>query len=215
MAPKKRDGQKIMIPHQPYRRLQELLDDSIHEWISDEGVREMEAILRRDRAAWQFYRKYLATHTLLYLHFSAIKSDKTNVASHDLVDGFWPGSGHSPILGFLGNAGQGVLAFSAAHPIFSLLLVLVVFGAAASGITVWTRSEAPPPVIAQVNEIRGCRWAEQGIRPRYGSEAIVAGQRLELETGLAEVVYRNGAGAAGRAGHLRGARRQFRLPPAG
>ena len=178
-------------------RLQNLLDASLDGAITPAEVGELEAPLRGDPAAQQFYLDYLGVHTDLYLLLSVMDLDQATISSHDLSlrDTFAEGAAGKPvpILGFLGEVTRGMTSFASHHPWFALLATAAMIGAIIVGVHYGTNSEVPPPFLAQVNEIRDCRWTAGSIQITSGSAKLTEGQTLELNAGLAEIVYENGA----------------------
>jgi len=72
------------------------------------------------------------------------------------------------------------------------LLVLIVLG---GGLWMWRAlrtSTVEPKVVARYAELQDCRWMVQTTRVRTG-DAIQKGQRIELSSGTAEVLFNSGA----------------------
>jgi hypothetical protein len=72
------------------------------------------------------------------------------------------------------------------------VLVLIVLG---GGLWVWRASQnspVQPKVVARFDDLQDCRWMVQTTRVRTG-DAIQNGQRIELSSGMAEVLFDSGA----------------------
>lgn len=174
-----------------FARLQELLDASLDGAISPAEVNELESLLRGDPDAQQFYLDYVGVHTDLYLLLSVMDIDQAKVTASGLPAD--ASTKPAPALGFLGEVTQRLTTFAGHHPWFSLFATVAMLSMVVLGVQSWMTPEPSPVYLAQVNEIRDCQWAEGSVQPQSGSVKLAEGAKLELKSGLAEVVYGNGA----------------------
>ena len=175
-----------------------LLFDAICDGVpTAEQLAELEAILRSDEQARRLYREYCRLH--VDLHF-VVRGRRAMDAVGDAIHGdVLRKENRSPVLGFLGQAGQQSWGFLSEHAmLFSVLAAVLVVGSLATlaGVAIHGRQRveiaAASPPMARISSEINCRWnnAEAGLSP--GAE-LTAGQKLELAAGEAEIAFRSGA----------------------
>ena len=162
-------------------------DDAVaalcHGTISDEALAELHELLRADSRAQDEYlwrvevHGELASGNLDFRHLSACEE------TDGMLEAF-PTPARVAI-----QAGQRRYRSTA---IGAAVLVLIVLG---GGLWVWRASQnppVPPKVVARFDDLQDCRWMVQTTRVRTG-DAIQNGQRIELSSGMAEVLFDSGA----------------------
>jgi len=210
----------VMMENQhEFDRFRELLDALCNGTLSDEDARRLDARLIEDPQARRIYTNTMFLHAELYwagpLYAGGDDTpppDSPPVPGGEGPRGTWTGSagkleddgtppstGAAPVLSFFEDVG-GILRRGAwiAAPLL-LVAVLSLWGA----LTLFGRRHTPDaqlagadreagPAVAQITGTRNCLWSRTGNRLGYGTR-LVAGQRLQLERGLAEITFNNGA----------------------
>ena len=185
---------------------------------SEENVR-LEAILRTDKQARQYYVRYLYMHASLPM-FSGAESDKqelvqlqqilgasgssadpdqtesclhTSVSKEDSEDRSFP----SGVLGFLGECFQQGSSFLTKPGIFSLLVAIGLPGIVLLMLVVSLINQAPleqQSVVATVVRTRDCVGClGDGHTWLLAGTDLTAGERLTLRKGVVEIEFADGA----------------------
>ncbi len=177
--------------HKP--QLQELLSNLVDEKLSEQELKELQALLRDDPDAQQFYIKYTMLHSWLtwdYVEQSPAESRLLSLNKQENADE----SVKSPILGFLGD----VANFLNHHSPLSFVLLIVIFGMTLWATAYWFSGRHSDKVpmdsafVAQITATKGCQWST-AITPPTEMMQLQVGQQLQLEKGIAQITYSNQA----------------------
>jgi hypothetical protein len=182
------------MPDKNKQQLHELLSNLVDEKLSAQELKELQALLRNDPDAQQFYIKYTMLHSWLswdYVEQSPAESRLLSLKKQE--DAEQPAQ--SPITGFLGDVANFLNHYSP----LSFVLLVVAFGmtlwAAANWFAARQVNVAPPaePVFAaQITATKDCQWST-AITPPTEMMQLQVGQQLQLDKGIAQVTYCSGA----------------------
>jgi hypothetical protein len=167
------------------QRLQTLFDAACEETLTESQTLELVEALRGDEQLRRRFYRYCCLH--VQLHFALRGKRAESIFPFAIRK-----NSAAPVLGFLGELNQGAASFAVNHIWLTLFLAFSILGASLYGIAVWMMPPRQAPLVATLNEIEACHWAEGGVKASAGSLPLRAGQLLELKSGLAEVAYYNG-----------------------
>jgi Concanavalin A-like lectin/glucanases superfamily/FecR protein len=174
--------------------LQELLSNLVDEKLGEGELKELQALLRDDPDAQQFYIKYTMLHSWLtwdYIGQSSAESRLLSLTKQEVSDE--PGK-TSPILGFLGD----IANYLNHHSPLSFILLIALFGATLLTATHFlsTRPTQKRPaesgIVAQITSVKDCQWSAAIPSPAQNMP-LLEGRLLQLEKGIAQITYTNGA----------------------
>jgi hypothetical protein len=181
------------MPNHDKSQLQELLSNLVDEKISEQELAELQALLRDDPDAQQFYVKYTMLHSWLswdYVEQSLAESRLLSLQNQDDSND----APKSPILGFLGD----VAGFFTHHSPLSFILLFAILGTTLFTASFWLsnrpadKAMAESEFVAQITTEKDCQWST-AIAPPTGAKQLNLGQRLRLEKGIAQITYFNRA----------------------
>ncbi|MCC6127365.1 MAG: FecR domain-containing protein [Pirellulales bacterium] len=166
--------------------LQSLFDAACEETLTEAQTLELVEALRGDEQLRRRFYRYCCLH--VQLHF-ALRGKR----AESIFPFAFQENSAAPVLGFLGDLHRGAAAFVGNHIWLTLFLAFSILGASLFGVATWLMPARESPLIATLNEVQACRWAEGGSQSSAGSLPLRTGHVLDLESGMAEVVYYNGA----------------------
>ena len=162
--------------------------------ISKEEAQELESLLTADPRALEFYVDFLKINVEI-LWLLSIKPHST-IDSGDQAPPapLAAPPDRSPILGFLGDWAN----FFNQHSPLSYLLLFVMLGMTIFASSFWLRNTHTGVAVvesqftAQITCMRDCQWSAT-MPAMSESEQLLVGQQLQLDKGLVQVTYYNGA----------------------
>jgi hypothetical protein len=182
------------MPNHDKSQLQELLSNLVDEKLGEQELEELQALLRDDPDAQQFYIRYTMLHSWLswdYVEQSLAESRLLSLHNQEDDDE----SPKSPILGFLGD----VANFFNHYSPLSFILLFVILGTTLLTTSYWLSNLQSGKVsvesdfVAQITATsKVCQWST-AIAPPTGAMQLRLGQKLRLEKGIAQVTYSNRA----------------------
>ncbi|HBO46076.1 MAG TPA: hypothetical protein DD670_19565 [Planctomycetaceae bacterium] len=179
--------------------------------LSPEEHARLQEILSGDASARAFYRECLLLHG--ELAWSDVARRVTTARSAAPVSSPLPldpcQAAEHPLLDSLGTSFQQILGFFSRPTVFSLLVALILPGVVLTVLLVdlalhpperAAMAPMPAPVtpspvnksVARITRMNRCVWAMTGQDPSVGT-TLFSNQRLELNEGLVEVVFDDGA----------------------
>jgi hypothetical protein len=162
--------------------------------ISEQELRELESLLETDASARDFYIDFLKINAELSWLVSAKQHSTMDLGPRVSVDTLVGQPNQSPGLGFLG----GFADFFDHHSLLSFVSLFAIFAAALLGTTYWIiapragKAPAEPEFAAQITVMKDCQWSDSAAQPAEMAP-LQAGRTLELEKGIAQITYSNGA----------------------
>ncbi|MGA2062840.1 MAG: LamG-like jellyroll fold domain-containing protein [Thermoguttaceae bacterium] len=182
------------MPENNKSQLQELLSNLVDEKLGEGELKELQALLRDDPDAQQFYIKYTMLHSWLtwdYIGQSSAESRLLSLTKQEAAD---ESGKSSPILGFLGD----VADFLNHHSPLSFVLLFVICGMMFLAATILLsprpsdNASADTGFVAQITAVKNCQWSTEFPSPAENTQ-LQAGRLLQLENGIAQITYFNGA----------------------
>ena len=162
--------------------------------ITEQELQELELLLETDPNAKEFYIDFININAEISWLISAKQHSAMDLGPRSPVDSLVAPPNRSPILGFLGNFAD----FLNHHSPISYMLLVVLFTAT---LTVSTyllsarqsgKAAAEPEFIAKITVTKDCQWST-AISPPAEEMLLQAGRQLQLEKGIAQITYSNGA----------------------
>jgi hypothetical protein len=182
------------MPEQNKPQLQELLSNLVDEKLGGEELKELQALLQDDPDAQQFYIKYTMLHSWLtwdYIGQSSAESRLLSLTKQEAAD---ESGKSSPILDFLGD----ITGFFNHHSPLSFILLFGIFGIALLAATFLLSTGKTDKIsadfgfVAQITAEKDCQWSK-AVPPPAENMPLQAGRQLQLDKGIAQITYFNGA----------------------
>jgi hypothetical protein len=183
-------------------RLLDVVGQLCNGTLSDEDGRTLDALLHDDPVARRLYTDYMWLHASLYSENGTLAGLHVDGSAHDERR---ERSSLSPTLELNPNtpaprrlARRSSAWVAATAAALACVAALGVWAAIHSSNGIFGQQvaadndRAATPIVAQVTGTRNCRWARPEIGIEYGSK-LHAGQRVELQEGLVEITFDNGA----------------------
>jgi hypothetical protein len=166
--------------------LQDLIDILNEEELTKEQDARLQEIVAKHPKARQYYLQ-----TMFFfgqLRWQAAQQEKNETPQLPPAP--------SSTLGFLGDVWHKGHDFLSHDTPFTLFLALIFAGLSLIGVywfvNSFERPSAGPVFVAQITATKDCQWSEE-IAPPTRMMQIQAGQKLQLEKGIAHITYFNGA----------------------
>jgi hypothetical protein len=162
--------------------------------ISEQELRELELLLETDASARDFYIDFLKINAELSWLVSAKQHSTMDLGPRVSADILVGQSNQSPSLGFLG----GFADFFNHHSLLTFVSLFVIFVVTLLGTTYWLiapragKVSAESEFVAQITVMKDCQWSQSLTQPTEMMPLQVC-RKLELEKGIAQVTYFNGA----------------------
>jgi hypothetical protein len=175
-------------------RIWTLADAVCEGTISEQELHELELLLEADSSAREFYIDFLKINAELSWLVSAKQHSTMDLGPRVSADTLMTQPNSSPALGFLG----GFADFLNHHSFISFVSVLAVLVVVLLAATYWLIAPHPGKVskevefVAQITVMKDCQWAQSLTQPTE-MMPLQAGRLLELEKGIAQITYTNGA----------------------
>jgi hypothetical protein len=166
--------------------LQDLLDILNEEELTKEQDARLQEIVTKYASARQYYLK-----TMFFfgqLRWQAARQEKNETPQTPPAP--------SSIIGILGDAWRRGFDFLTRDTPFALFLILIFSGISLIGVYLFLNSldrpSASPGFVAQITATKNCQWSA-ALTPPVEMMHMQAGQQLQLEKGIAQITYSNGA----------------------
>jgi hypothetical protein len=182
------------MPENNKSQLQELLSNLVDEKLGEGELKELQALLRDDPDAQQFYIKYTMLHSWLTWDYIGQSSAESRLLSLTKQEADDESGKSSPVLGFLSD----VAGFLNHHSPLSFVLLFAIFGTALLAATLLLSPRPSDNVpaasgfVAQITAVKNCQWSTEFPSPAENMP-LQADQQLLLEKGIAQITYSNGA----------------------
>jgi hypothetical protein len=162
--------------------------------ITEQELRELELLLETDDSARDFYIDFLKINAELSWLVSAKQHSTMDLGPRVSADILMGQPNQSPSLGLLG----GFADYFNHNSLLSFVSLFAIFAAVLLGATYWLfapragKVSVEPEFVAQVTVMKDCQWSETVAQPAEMTP-LQAGRQLELEKGIAQITYYNGA----------------------
>ena len=193
------------MPNHNKSQLQELLSNLVDEKLGEQELKELQALLRDDPDAQQFYVRYTMLHSWLTWDYVEQTSAESRLLSLNKQEDSDKSANPSPILGFLGDCANFLNHYSP----LSFILLFVMFG-----ITILATSYWLAPAFGQDVGGVGFRSPNHGRKRLPMVDINTAADRIDAIAGRPAIgarkrncsnyIFQRGRGDAGRAGFLYG-----------
>jgi hypothetical protein len=162
--------------------------------ISEQEVHELELLLDADPNAREFYIDFLKINAEISWLISSKQHSTMDLGPRISLDSLLGPPNPSPNLGFLGN----VADFFNHHSPLLFVMLFLIFGVTLLSATYWLntrqsgKTSIEPEFVAQITVTKDCQWSTSITQPTEMMQLQV-GQQLQLEKGIAQITYSNGA----------------------
>jgi hypothetical protein len=157
-------------------------------------MRDLELLLDADRSAQEFYVDFLTVNAEILWLFNAKQRGMMFSKSQVFSAPVEAPPNRSPIPGFLGN----FVDYLNHHSPLSYILLVAVFGMSLLATTYLLttlqsgKMSVESEFVAQITVMKDCQWSQSITQPTE-MMPLQAGQQLQLEKGIAQITYSNGA----------------------
>jgi hypothetical protein len=178
------------IPIAELLELQDLLEILNENELTPEQDARLQQIVARYPSARQYYLETMFFFG--HLHWKAAHQEVEEIHN--------PLPKPASILGFLGDSYRWGSEFFSRDTPFALLLIFILVGLSLIG-SYWmvnaldrqiAISSAKPVYVAQITDTKECKWSTN-MTPLTDTKQLQVGQQLELEKGMAKIIYSNKA----------------------
>ena len=176
----------------------QLLEHACSDTLSGEQHAELEEMLESEERLRRIYVEHFNLQAELVMNAG---SERCLEAVEEMVASSKPSPPSSPVLGFLADA-MSRAGSSLSRPVIALALTLVV--ALGSGLLILSLKDRGPiardagdardasAIVAEITYSRNCQWSPATL-DTIQVGGLVRGQRMQLESGVAEITFSSGA----------------------